>query len=90
VRLELVNWVQRKGRGGVASYISNYHRTENWRLVPGFVDGRPAILVELRGSTRARVVNFVLLEWVGDRVVSIRDFTHVPYALAEADVIYAD
>src|SRR5216683_8095235 len=45
VRLELVNKTRMNGRNEVGRYFHNYARLQDWHLVPGFVDRRPAILV---------------------------------------------
>ena len=87
VRLDLVNHAQRQGHGGFDSYLGNYRRTDNWRLAVGFVDKRPAILVL---DPRGRPRNFALIEWQDETVLSIRDFTHAPYVMRDADVILSD
>ncbi len=40
----------------------------------GLVDGRPAALVRDPGDPSGAPLYFVLLEWAGDRLASIRDF----------------
>jgi RNA polymerase sigma-70 factor (ECF subfamily) len=90
VRLDLVNHAQRKGRGGFDSYLANYRRTDNWRLAVGFVDRRPAILVLDPSDPSGRPRSFALIEWQDETVLHIRDFTHAPYVMTEAEVIVVD
>jgi len=86
VRLDLVARSQKRGRGEVGTYFHNYASVEDWRLVPGFVDRRPALLVhDPRDPARAPRY-FILLEWAGDAVARIRDFRHAHYALDGADL----
>jgi len=35
----------------------------------------------------ARPLYFVLLGWSGERVMTIRDFRHARYAVADADIV---
>src|SRR5215471_4205731 len=45
VRLELVNKTRLTGKAEVSRYFGNYDKVADWHLVPGLVEGRPAILV---------------------------------------------
>src|SRR5207248_1479035 len=45
VRLELVNKTRMSGKAEVSRYFGNYSKISDWHLVPGSVEGRPAILV---------------------------------------------
>jgi RNA polymerase sigma-70 factor, ECF subfamily len=90
VRLDLVNHAQRKGRGGFDSYLGNYRRTDNWRLAIGFVDRRPAILVLDPSAPSGPPRSFALIDWQDETVLHIRDFTHAPYVMTEAEVIVVD
>src|SRR5229473_8273394 len=45
VRLELVNKTRLSGKTEVSRYFGNYSGVADWHLVPGLVEGRPAILV---------------------------------------------
>jgi RNA polymerase sigma-70 factor, ECF subfamily len=86
VRLELVNKTRINGRREVSKYFTNYSMAHDWQFVPGFVDRRPAALVR-RPDDLAGPVYFVVLEWAGDAVVTIRDFRHAPYATEGAELI---
>jgi RNA polymerase sigma-70 factor, ECF subfamily len=90
VRLDLVNAAQRKGRGGFDSYLGNYGKAHNWRLALGFADGRPALLVQDSENATGRPRNFILLEWAGDKVLGIRDFSHARYLMADVEIIVAE
>jgi RNA polymerase sigma-70 factor, ECF subfamily len=90
VRLEVVSRTRLTGRSEVGKYFGNYSQAQDWRLVPGFVDRRPAILVyDPRDSSRFPTY-FVLLDWTGDRLVSIRDFRHARYAMQDAELLMLD
>jgi RNA polymerase sigma-70 factor (ECF subfamily) len=86
VRLELVNRTRMNGRSEVAKYFHNYARAEDWHLVPGLVEGRPAVLVYDPGDPSRVPAYFVLLEWIGDSVATIRDFRHARYATEGAEL----
>ena len=90
VRLELVNQRRLNGRREVAKYFSNYAGITDWHLVPGLVDRRPAILVRDPRDVRGRPMYFVLLEWAGDRVSTIRDFRYARYATEGAEIFMPD
>jgi RNA polymerase sigma-70 factor (ECF subfamily) len=87
VRLELVNKSRLAGRGDVSRYFTNYSKMDDWRLAPGFVDGRAALLVHNPADPKGRPSYFVLLGWSGERVMTIRDFRHARYAVADAEVV---
>jgi RNA polymerase sigma-70 factor, ECF subfamily len=88
VRLELVSRTRMRGRE-VRSYFGNYGSVDDWRFVPGQIEGRPAILVYDPNEPRlARPTYFVLLEWDDDgKLIAIRDFRHARYAIEGAEVI---
>ena len=86
VRLELVNRTRLNGRREVNTYFGNYGKFHDWRFVAGFVDRRPAVLVR-RPDDSGRPAYFVLLEWAGENVVTIRDFRHARYATDGAEMI---
>ena len=45
VRLELVSRTRLNGKAEVSRYFGNYSKVSDWHLVPGMVEGHPAILV---------------------------------------------
>ena len=90
VRLELVNKTRLNGRSEVGRYFHNYDLISDWHLTPGFVDGRPALLVRNPANLSARPFYFVLLEWAGDNIVGIRDFRHAPYVTEDAELVVLD
>jgi len=87
VRLDLVAKLQRKGRTEVANYFDNYARLEDWHLIPGLVDGRPAVLVRNPSDPTGKLAYFILLQWEGDRVANIRDFRFARYATQGAELL---
>lgn len=89
VRLELVARTRMRGRE-VQSYFGNYATVDDWRFVPGLVEGRPAVLVfNPRVPQGGRPSYFVLLEWDGGKLVAIRDFRHARYAVDGAEMVEA-
>jgi RNA polymerase sigma-70 factor (ECF subfamily) len=87
VRLDLVAKLQKKGRTEVATYFDNYARLEDWHLLPGLVDRRPAVLVRQPSDPTGKVVYFILLQWEGGRVANIRDFRLARYANEGAELL---
>ena len=85
VRLDLVNRTRLNGKAEVSRYFGNYSKAEDWHLVPGLVEGRPAILVFDPGEPAAGPKYFMLLQWSADKVSTIRDFRHAPYIIDGAD-----
>jgi RNA polymerase sigma-70 factor (ECF subfamily) len=75
-----------KGAHEVGTYFGNYARTENWRCIPGMVDGQPAILVLDPRQSPEPVTYFVLLSWASERVQDIRDFRYARYVMESAEV----
>jgi RNA polymerase sigma-70 factor (ECF subfamily) len=53
----------------------------DWHLVPGSVEGRPAILVFDPNEPDGKPKYFVLLGWTADKVATIRDFRHASYVV---------
>ena len=87
VRLELVSKSRLNGKAEVSRYFGNYSKIDDWHLVPGLVEGRPAILVFDPGETAARPRYFILLQWSAGKVATIRDFRHAPYIVDGADYL---
>lgn len=81
-RLDLVSKSQRRGKA-VGMYFGRYEKEDvSLRVVR--LEGRLALAAHVAGA--ARPSYFILLEWEGGRVTSIRDFRYVPYIAAEARV----
>ena len=87
VRLDLVSKTRMKGRVEVSRYFGNYSKIDDWYLVPGLVEGRPAILVFDPSQPRATPKYFMLLQWSADKVAEIRDFRHAPYVIDGAEYL---
>jgi RNA polymerase sigma-70 factor, ECF subfamily len=81
VRLELVSKTRMHGKAEVSRYFGNYAKVKDWRLVPGLVEGRPAILVFDPNEAGGRAKYFMLLNWSADKVATIRDFRHAAYVI---------
>lgn len=87
VRLELVDRTRLNGRREVSNYFTNYSRVTDWRLEPGFVERRPAILVRDPNDPGGRPAYFVLLQWTQERVATIRDFRYARYVIDGAEIV---
>jgi RNA polymerase sigma-70 factor (ECF subfamily) len=85
VRLDLVNRTRLNGKAEVSRYFGNYSKAEDWHLVPGLVEGRPAILVFDPGEPGSGPKYFMLLQWSADKVATIRDFRHASYIIDGAE-----
>ena len=79
VRLDLVAKTRMRGKEEVSRYFGNYAKASDWHLVPGSVEGRPAILVFDPNAPGGPPTYFMLLGWSADKVATIRDFRHAPY-----------
>jgi RNA polymerase sigma-70 factor (ECF subfamily) len=79
VRLDLVNKTRINGKAEVSRYFGNYSKVHDWHLVPGLVEGRPAILVFDPGAPSPAPRYFMLLQWEGGKIAAIRDFRHASY-----------
>jgi RNA polymerase sigma-70 factor (ECF subfamily) len=86
VRLEVVGRTRLEGRREVGKYFTNYSTTNDWTMSAGTVDGRPAILVLDPTLPSRKPRYFVMLEWEGDRLQSIRDFRYATYVAELADM----
>ncbi|MCC8965693.1 sigma-70 family RNA polymerase sigma factor [Bradyrhizobium sp. Pear76] len=85
IRLELVNRLRLNGKAEVSRYFGNYAKIDDWHLVTGQVEGRPAILVFDPDAPDAPPRSFMLLDWSADKVATIRDFRHAAYAIDGAE-----
>jgi RNA polymerase sigma-70 factor (ECF subfamily) len=84
VRLELVSKTRLDGKAEVSRYFGNYSNISDWHLVPGMLEGRPAILVFDPNDRGAGPKYFMLLGWTAGKVATIRDFRHAPYVIEGA------
>ncbi|HWF94169.1 MAG TPA: sigma factor-like helix-turn-helix DNA-binding protein, partial [Xanthobacteraceae bacterium] len=87
VRLDLVSKTRLKGRVEVSGYFGNYSNVADWHLVPGLVEGHPAILVFDPSEPGAAPKYFMLLQWSADKVAGIRDFRYAPYVIDGAEYL---
>ena len=87
VRLDLVNKLRMNGKAEVSRYFGNYSKAADWHLVPGLVEGRPAILVFDPNVMDSAPKYFMLLNWSADKVLAIRDFRHAAYVIDGAEYL---
>jgi RNA polymerase sigma-70 factor (ECF subfamily) len=88
VRLDLVGKTRLSGKAEVSRYFGNYSKVHDWHLVPGLVEGRPAILV-FDPDKPAKPAYFMLLQWSADKVATIRDFRHACYVVDDVEFLVA-
>jgi RNA polymerase sigma-70 factor (ECF subfamily) len=87
IRLELVSRTRLNGKAEVSRYFGNYSKISDWHLVPGIVEGHPAILVFDPDEPGGRPKYFMLLDWQANKVATIRDFRHAPYVIDGAEYV---
>jgi RNA polymerase sigma-70 factor, ECF subfamily len=87
VRLDLVNKTRLNGKPEVSTYFGNYSKIADWYLVPGLVEGRPAVLVFDPNQPGSAPKYFMLLQWSADKIATIRDFRHAPYIIDGAEYL---
>jgi RNA polymerase sigma-70 factor (ECF subfamily) len=85
VRLDLVSKSRLNGKVEVSRYFGNYAKVSDWHLVPGVVEGHPAILVFDPNEPDGAPKYFMLLGWSADKIATIRDFRHAAYAIDGAE-----
>jgi RNA polymerase sigma-70 factor, ECF subfamily len=85
VRLDLVSRTRLNGKAEVSRYFGNYSKAGDWRLVPGLVEGHPAILVFDPNEPDSAAKYFMLLQWSAGKVAEIRDFRHARYVIDGAE-----
>jgi RNA polymerase sigma-70 factor (ECF subfamily) len=85
VRLDLVSKTRLNGKAEVSRYFGNYSGVSDWHLVPGLVEGRPAILVFDPNDGASGPKYFMLLNWTNGKIATIRDFRHAPYVIDGAE-----
>ena len=87
VRLDLVSKSHMRGKAEVSRYFGNYSKVSDWHLVPGLVEGHPAILVFDPNQPGSAPKYFMLLQWSADKVATIRDFRHARYIIDGAEYL---
>src|SRR5258707_4381600 len=87
VQMDLVSRTRLQGKAEVSRYFGNYAKVSDWRLVPGLVEGHPAILVFDPNAPDSKPKYFMLLGWAAGQVATIRDFRHAPYVIDGAEYL---
>jgi RNA polymerase sigma-70 factor (ECF subfamily) len=86
VKVEVVNRTRLNGRSEVSRYFGNYSQTTDWHLVPGLVEGRPAVVVLDPAEPAGPPIYFMLIDWADGRLTKIRDFRYARYAVEDAEL----
>lgn len=87
VRLDLVNKTRMNGKAEVSRYFGNYSGIADWHLMPGLVEGHPAILVFDPNQPGSAPKYFMLLKFSAGKVTDIRDFRHASYVIDGAEYV---
>jgi RNA polymerase sigma-70 factor, ECF subfamily len=87
VKVEVVNRTRLNGRSEVGRYFGNYSQSGDWRLVPGLADRRPAVLVHDPNEPIGAPQYFILLDWAGEQLLTVRDFRYARYVTDGAELI---
>ena len=90
IQLEVVNRTRLRGKAQASTYFGNYDRVSDWALSLGFVEDRPAILIRDPQAPESGVRGFMLVEWLEEQVIQIRDFRYAPYCVVDADIRFID
>jgi RNA polymerase sigma-70 factor, ECF subfamily len=85
VKLDVVSQLKRSGRHDVDLYFSNYDRWIGWRMTPGWVDGREALVIACEPPA-TRGSYFVEVTVATGGVAAIRDYYHVRYIAVDATI----
>jgi RNA polymerase sigma-70 factor (ECF subfamily) len=88
VRLDVVSRSQRAGRRDVGGYFAQYARSDDWFLALAWLGDREVVAGFRKAD--ARPSYFIELEVADGRIAGIRDFRHVPYICADAEVHLAE
>jgi RNA polymerase sigma-70 factor (ECF subfamily) len=86
VKVEVVNRTRLSGRGEVGRYFGNYSQTDDWRLAPGLVEGRPAVVVLDPARPASLPLYFMLIDWQDGRLLNVRDFRYARYVVDGAEL----
>ena len=88
VKVEVVNRTRLSGRGEVGRYFGNYSQTDDWHLVPGLVEGRPAVVVLDPAQPAGPPLYFMLIDWQDGRLLNVRDFRYARYVVDGAELSF--
>ena len=88
VKVEVVNRTRLSGRGEVGRYFGNYSQTDDWHLVPGLVEGRPAVVVLDPAQPAGLPLYFMLIDWRDGRLLNVRDFRYARYVVDGAELSF--
>ena len=94
VKLNQSSYPIRVGRADVGMFFTIYARTDHVWLAPAWLEGREVIAV-FENSAQARTEDradpkpsyMMWLEWRDDRISFIHDYRHVPYVVADAELV---
>jgi RNA polymerase sigma-70 factor (ECF subfamily) len=82
VRLDVIDRGRKLGRRDVDNYFGNNERLRDWSVEPRVIDHQQVLAVSRNGA----IAHLVAITIEGERVTAIRDYFHVPYLLAGAQL----
>jgi len=85
-RVEVVNRRRMNGREEASLYYGNALRGDDWRVMAGQVEGRPAVITVDPNDPTAAPLHFAVLRFEGGRVLEIRDFRYARYVNDAAEL----
>ena len=88
VKVEVVNRTRLGGRGEFGRYFGNYSQADDWHLVPGLVEGRPAVVVLDPAQPAGLPLYFMLIDWQDGRLLNVRDFRYARYVVDGAELSF--
>ena len=88
VKVEVVNRTRLSGRGEVGRYFGNYSQMDDWHLVPGLVEGRPAVVVLDPAQPAGPPLYFMLIDLRDGRLLTVRDFRYARYVVDGAELSF--
>ncbi|CAN7235161.1 sigma-70 family RNA polymerase sigma factor [Mesorhizobium amorphae] len=86
IQLEVVNRTRLSGKAQASTYFGNYDRARDWALSLGFVEGQPSVLIRDPQTPDGTVRGFMLVKWLDEQVIAIRDFRYASYCVVDADI----
>ena len=90
VRVEVFNRTRMLGREEAGRYFTNASRGDDWRLVMGEIEGRPAAIVVDPNDPTATPVHFSVLRFANGQLLEILDFRYARYVNESAGLPAGD
>jgi RNA polymerase sigma-70 factor (ECF subfamily) len=89
-KVEVVNRTRMNGREEASRYYGNALSGDDWRVIAGQIEGRPAVITVDPNDPTATPVHFAVLHFEGGRLLEIRDFRYARYVNEVAELQVTD